>query len=321
MRHKLRFFLVLIGIIMLIGPFLVPFSTSGTLNKQQALATVPGLHPNFMNSLNHQIHYERSGLESSENLIILLHGFGASSFSFQKVQESLSDNALVIAYDRTAFGFTDRPLSWVGINPYSFEGQLQVLDDVIEKFAANKNVTLVGHSAGGALALEYTIQNPGRIDNLILIAPALSGNGPYPAWLQPVFSIPQINHLGPILVSRIATEGLSILEQSYFDPKLITEATVNGYTAPLKVQNWEQAFWEFVKAPRYQTSSIQSLKSRTLILTGDSDVIVPTSSSIKNAGLSSFTQLVILKNTGHLPHEEKPTKFVSAVNEFLKGTN
>lgn len=321
MKHKVRFFFVLVVLIITVGPFFIPFSTSGTLSEREAVLEVEGLTQKYFTTLNHKVHYETRGDENSSNVIILLHGFGASSFSFQNVLQDLSTDAFVVAYDRAAFGFTERPLQWQGLNPYSFEGQLAVLDSVVKRFATNKNVTLIGHSAGGTLALEYTIQHPSEVQQLVLVAPALSGNGPYPSWLQPLFSLPQMNHLGPLLVSSIATSGLSILYDSYFAETKITDVTLNGYTAPLKIRNWEIAFWEFVKAPRFETAPITLLTTRTLIVTGDNDVIVPTASSIENAKkVAEVSELIVMKNTGHLPHEENPVEFVEHVVAFLKGT-
>jgi pimeloyl-ACP methyl ester carboxylesterase len=57
-----------------------------------------------------------------------------------------------------------------------------------------------------------------------------------------------------------------------------------------------------------------------LIITGDSDVIVPTRASIENANkVPEVSELVVMKNTGHLPHEENPVEFVSHVLAFLRG--
>lgn len=320
MKHKVRFFFVLALLVAAVGPFFIPFSTSGTLSEREALVEVEGLTQKYVKVLNHRIHYETRGDNDSPNLIILLHGFGASSFSFQKVMSGLSQDSLVVAYDRAAFGFTERPFEWQALNPYSFEGQLAVLQSFVKRFGSNKNVTLIGHSAGGSLALEYAIQHPSDIQQLVLIAPALSSEDPYPSWVQPLFSLPQINHLGPILVSSIATSGLSILYDSYFDQTNITNATLNGYTEPLKIRNWEGAFWEFVKAPRFEISPITSLTTPTLILTGDNDVIVPTHNTIENAQkVAEISELVVMKNTGHLPHEENPLEFVAHVVAFLKG--
>ena len=48
---------------------------------------------------------------------ILLHGFGASTFSWREVMAPLAEAGQVIAYDRPGFGLTERPLTWEGVNP------------------------------------------------------------------------------------------------------------------------------------------------------------------------------------------------------------
>lgn len=300
------------------GPFLVPVQSSGKLNVEQAIAEVPGLEPNFIQVLDHRVHYEIAGSESSDRLILLLHGFGASSFSWEKVIDPLAQDALVVAYDRAGFGFSERPEYWgKAVNPYSSEGQSQVIDAFIEKFGKGKEIVLIGHSAGGLLAADYAISNPRNVDRLVLFAPAIGlGGGENP--LGFLFQIPQINYLGPALVSSISTSGLQILYDSYYDQNLITDETVNGYTAPLKIIGWEKGFWEFVKAPRNADLELGKLSVPTLIITGDSDKIVPTENSVNLAQqLSNIAQLVVVPKSGHLTNEENPKEFVAAVNDFL----
>lgn len=311
---------VILGVtlgVLLVGPFLVPVQSSGTLSSAQALQTVPGLEPNFLEVQGQQVHYEISGSAESSRLILLLHGFGASSFSWERVIEPLADEALVIAYDRAGFGFTDRPTQWSQENPYGSEGQKFVIDSFIETFAEGKEVVIVGHSAGGLLAADYAISNPEKVDQLVLFAPAIGTAGGGSSWLSALLSIPQINHLGPLLVSSISTSGLQILYDSYHNQELITEETLNGYTAPLKIKGWERGFWEFVKAPRNTELNLDNLKIKTLIITGDDDRIVPTENSVGLASKISGAELVVVPNSGHLTNEENPKEFVAAVLEFI----
>jgi len=225
----------------------------------------------------------------------------------------------VIAYDRAAFGFTERPTEWSGTNPYSAAGQLQVLDEIIAKYGDDKEVVVLGHSAGGALALGYALDYPDRVDKLILEAPAVYGSGGAPDWLNWVFDIPQLDHLGPLAVSSIATSGLAILDQSFFDKALITDRILTNYTAPLDVIGWERAFWEFNKAPRSLNlvERLGELSTPTLIITGDNDEIVATADSIKLSGELAGSSLEIVSDSGHLPNEEKPSQFAELVISFL----
>ena len=318
MRKTLKRIGIALLAVLLIGPFFIPVNTSGTLTKEEAAKSVWGAKSNWIELADHEIHYVTAGDPNSDRLIVLLHGFGASAFSYKEVLEPLSELGYVIAYDRAAFGFSARPTKWE-INPYGTPGQLQVLDGLIEEFGQNKNVYLVGHSAGGSIAASYAIENQEKLSGLVLFAPAVLTSGGAPSWLNWIFSIPQINHIGPKLVSTIATSGLDILYSSYFDQTKVTQETLNGYTAPLKIAGWEKAFWEFNKAPRDNSvgDRLAEIAIPTLVITGDSDKIVKTEDSIKVSQLISGSELVVIPQTGHLPNEEKPAEFAAAITKFI----
>lgn len=304
--------------VLLIGPFLIPVSSSGNLSYEEAAAALWNGESKWMELAGHEVHYVTAGDPKSERLIVLMHGFGASAFSYKYVMKDLAQLGYVIAYDRAAFGFTERPTEW-DVNPYGIDGQLLVLNELITKLGANKDMVLVGHSAGGSLAASFVIENPEVVDELVLFAPAVLTAGGAPGWLNWVFSIPQIDHIGPLLVSQIATAGLDILYSSYYDPSKVTEEILSGYTGPLKIKGWEQAFWEFNRAPRDENvaEKLGEIRVRTLVITGDNDRIVPTSDSIEVSRIIKESELVVIPQTGHLPNEEKPEEFVRAVSEFL----
>ena len=318
MRKTLKRVSIALAAVLLIGPFFIPVNTSGTLTKEEAAKSVWGAKSNWVELAGHEVHYVTAGDPNSDRLIVLLHGFGASAFSYKEVLEPLSELGYVIAYDRAAFGFSARPTKWE-INPYGTPGQLQVLDGLIEKFGQNKNVYLVGHSAGGSIAASYAIENQEKLSGLVLFAPAVLTSGGAPSWLNWIFSIPQINHIGPKLVSTIATSGIDILYSRYFDRNKVTQETLNGYTAPLKIAGWEKAFWEFNKAPRDNSvgDRLAEIAIPTLVITGDSDKIVKTEDSIKVSQLISGSELVVIPQTGHLPNEEKPAEFAAAITKFI----
>jgi pimeloyl-ACP methyl ester carboxylesterase len=121
-------------------------------------------------------------------------------------------------------------------------------------------------------------------------------------------------------VSTIATSGLDLLYESYVDDSKITDAVLAGYTAPLKVNGWEKAFWLFNKAPRSNGvgERIAEIDVPTLVITGDRDTVVPTADSEAIAQKIAGAKLVVISNTGHLPNEEKPVEFVSEVIKFIE---
>lgn len=316
---KLRIFLLLVLGAILFVPFLIPVDTSGTLTKEQAAQSLWGEQSKFVELAGHEVHYVEAGDPGSERLIVLLHGFGASAFSYKNNLEILGEVGHVIAYDRAAFGFTERPTDWE-TNPYGTPGQLQVLDELVELFGQDKAVYIVGHSAGGSIAASYAVENQEKLAGLVLFAPAVLSGGGGPSGINWIYDIPQLDHLGPLLVSTIATSGLDILYASYFDESAVTQETLNGYTAPLEVIGWERAFWEFNKAPRDRTvgERLTEITIPTLVITGDTDEVVATEDSRQVAEIMR-AELVIIPQTGHLPNEEKPTEFANALSKFILG--
>lgn len=305
---------------LLLGPFLVPVQSSGTLTNKEAAAQLWQGRSKFVEILDHEVHYVEAGDPNSDRLILLAHGFGASAFSYKAVLAPLAAHGHVIAYDRAAFGFTERPVKWSGVNPYSSQGQLEVIDALVDKFGSDKEVFLVGHSAGGALAAGYALEHQEKLKGLVLFAPAVYGSGGAPQWLNWIFDIPQLDHLGPLAVSSIASSGLEILDRSYNDPNQITEETLKGYTAPLQIIGWERAFWEFNKAPRALdvAKRLSEITIKTLVITGDNDQIVPTDNSIRLAGELPSAELVVIEQTGHLPNEENPKEFATAIIRYIE---
>lgn len=319
MKRRTKIVLGSILGLLLVGPFLIPVNSSGTLTNVEASATQFGDESKFIEAVGHDVHYLSAGDPNSDRLILLLHGFGANVSTWDLVLDDLGAAGFVVAYDRAAFGFTERPESWLGTNPYSSAGQLEVIQAMIDNFGQGKEVVILGHSAGGNLAAAFAAANPESVDELILLAPAVYTTGGGPSWLNWIYDIPQLNHVGPALVSSIATSGLDLLDESYYDKSLVTDELKAKYTAPLKIIGWEKAFWNFNKAPRNTgvDQNLAALTMPTLVITGDNDSVVATQDSVRLAGELPNAELVVVKYCGHLPNEEKPQEFLAAIAGFL----
>jgi pimeloyl-ACP methyl ester carboxylesterase len=248
----------------------------------------------------------------------LLHGFGANTFSYRLVTEPLSAYGDVIAYDRPGFGFTQRPTSWEGENPYGSLGNDLILDELIAEYASDREVFLVGHSAGGTQAAQYVVDNPGVVSGLILISPAILTTGGSPSGFNWIFSIPQLDHLGPLLVSSIASSGMDLLDRSWFDKSKITDEIKTGYRAPLDIIGWEEGFWEFNRAPRTFNvkDRLSEIKIPTVLITGDTDVVVATADTEALATMIEGSSLVVIPKSGHLAHEETPVETMKAIDDY-----
>ena len=299
----------------LIVPLVVPVESTGTLTEFEAA----GEDATFLDLDEVSLHYESADYQGdgvNQPLFILLHGFGASTYSWRDVLDDFSELGDVVAYDRPAFGLTTRPTDWEGDSPYGVEAQLDLLDDVIDAFAKDgQPIVLVGHSAGGTLAAEFGLRYPERVDGLILVAPAILATGGGPSGLSWLYDIPQVDRIGPLLVGGIATSGEDLLERSWHDLSLLTPEIRAAYRVPLSVKGWEAAFWEFQKAPRTFTISKNpgALTVPTVIITGDDDRVVETADSIELADRIPGATLSVLANSGHLPQEETPEEFMQSV--------
>ncbi|MFM7014606.1 MAG: alpha/beta hydrolase, partial [Actinomycetota bacterium] len=204
---------------------------------------------------------------------------------------------------------------WEGENPYGTKGNELILSELISNFADGRDVYLVGHSAGGTLAAQYAVDYPEKVKGLILISPAILTTGGSPGWLTGLFYLPQFENLGPLLVSSIATSGMGLLNRSWFDPKLITDEVIAGYKAPLQIKDWERGFWEFNRAPREfdVRERLAELDLPVLLITGNSDTVVPTKDTEALAGQIKSSVLFVIPNSGHLAQEETPQETLKAI--------
>lgn len=305
-------------VLVLVVPFLIPVETTGTATYKE----VAGAGATFTTAQGVEIYYEKSDFVCEEDnncsnppVIFLLHGFGANTYSFREVVKPLTALGDVIAYDRPGFGLTQRPTSWEGENPYGSIGQELILDELIAQFASGRDVILVGHSAGGTLAAQYTVDNKDPIQGLILISPAILSGGGTPSWLNWIFSIPQLDHLGPLLVSSIASSGMDLLNEAWYNKDLITDDVKAGYREPLSVIGWEEGFWEFNRAPRAfdVKDRLDEINVPTLLITGDTDTVVPTADTEALASLIKDSVLFVIPQSGHLAHEETPEDTMKAI--------
>lgn len=304
--------LIVLLLIVLVGPFLIPVpALEGTL-PPQALADPDS---QFIEIDGVSLHVKTAG--QGEPVFVLLHGLGASLYSWREVMQPLAQIGTVIAYDRPAFGLTERPLSWEGENPYSPEVQVDLLLGLLDHFGVQRAI-LVGNSLGGTVAMNTALAHPERVSALVLVDPAVYGGGT-PGWMRPLLSTPQMRHLGPLLVRQIQVRGPETIKMAWHDPSMIPPETMQLYQKPLKAENWDKALWEFTLASHasHLEEHLDIFTLPILVITGDDDRLVPTADSIRLAGELSRAELEVIENAGHLPQEEQPQAFMVAVTSFI----
>jgi pimeloyl-ACP methyl ester carboxylesterase len=310
---------VIAGLLVLIlaGPFLVPVMP---LDNNLPPVVLADPDSQFIEINNVLVHYKRMG--AGEPTFILLHGFGASTFSWREVMAPLAEVGQVIAYDRPGFGLTERPLDWEGVNPYSEEGNLIFLLGLLDTFGLERAI-LVGNSAGGTLATAFTLAYPERVQALIEVDAAIYQTMPDSALLTWLLNTPQMDHLGPLIARSLGgNRGTAFLESAWYDPTLMTAnpEVMDGYRKPLQVENWDQALWEHTKATRPPglAGRLDQITIPTLVISGAEDQIVPLANSQRLAEDIPHAVLVIIGQCGHLPQEECPQPFIQAVLDFIE---
>lgn len=315
-RSRLGLF-ILAGfiVIVVVGPLIIPFPDRKGIEPLDNL-----IYPDskFINIDGIDIHYREIQKEGS--LILLLHGYGSSTYSWEKVMVPLSQFGTVVAYDQPAFGLTERINydRYMEQNPYSFDFQVSMVAKMMDGLNEEKAI-LIGNSAGGTVAMAAVLKYPDRIKAIILVDSAVKNGSPVPSWIQPLLYTPQLNILGPLFVRSIRERGLEILKLAWYDPTKITEDDLLNYQKPLKIPDWDKALWEFTKANRVNDieNNLSEIKIPALIISGTDDKIIPKEQSIWLANEIENSELVLIPECGHVPQEECPQEFLNAVSTFL----
>ncbi len=303
-------------VLLLLGPFLVPVPPlENALSVEQLIDE----DSRFIKVNGVDVHYKIFG--QGQPVMILLHGFGASLFSWREVTQALAAHGTVIAYDRPAFGFTERPLpgEWQGISPYGVNAQADMLVGLMDALQV-KEAVLIGNSAGGSVAALTAMRYPERVRGLVAVDAAIYTEGGFPAWLTPLMRTPQMRHIGPLLVRGIADSGNDTICLAWHDVDKVTVEIIEGYRKPLQVKNWDKAVWEF-SASRENLNlpaRLADLRLPVLVVSGDDDRIIPLEESQRLAKDIPGAQLIVFNACGHVPQEECPDQFLAAVLPFVQ---
>ena len=263
------------------------------------------------------IHLNKKGEGSKK--FILVHGFGSSTYTWEKVIDELSMYGEVISYDRPGFGLTERKFDYSKENYFSSEYQKDVIIKIMDYFNIEKAV-IIGSSAGGNIALSTYYKYPERFEGIVLTDPVIYQKNIFSDIVKPFLYVPQFNYRGPKYIAENAEKiFFDIYEKSWYDKNLITENDFIEYQKATEVIDWEKGFYEFIKYLKYEdlTKKFDKIKIPVLVITGSDDLIVPTQDSIKLSENIKNSTLKIIDECGHLPQEEKPEEFLETVLSFV----
>jgi len=313
---KASILFILVVIIGLVAPLLVPYQPiEGALSPQQ----LADPDSQFIQVQNITLHYKSYG--QGDTVFILLHGTLANTYTWHAVVEPLSRLGKVIAYDRPSFGLTSRPMpgTWGDKeSPYSYEAQTDLLIGLMDALKI-KQAILVGNSMGGSIAV-YTAQRyPGRVEGLVLLAPAQDRHF-FSDPIRWLLATPQLRAVGPLL-SRGPIEEFAknLYVTSWHDPSKIQQKDWDAYLPLFKMENWDRAIWELLIAARpFETIlRFERITAPTLIITGDDDRVMGTQTNIQLASKIANSQLVVVPNCGHVSQEECPVPVTAAIGKWF----
>ncbi len=325
MKRLLKIVLTLLAVVLLIvlvGPFLIPVRPLEGLSAPAALAQENSqfLTLDFPGTDGIELHYRAGG--EGEPAFVLLHGFAGSLFTWDAVFDDFAARGQTLAYDRPPFGLSERLVAgdWTEANPYSPDAAVSQLFALLDEQGIERAI-LVGNSAGGTLALRAALAQPERVAGLILVSPAVMAGGGAPAFVQPLLRSPQLQRIGPLIARALLGQGDTLESRAYYDASLVTAEQRARSRLGVQVENWDRALWEFTAASQASnlTETLAEITVPVLVVTGENDLVVPTSQSVALAEELPNAEVVVFPACGHLAQEECPPALLAAINAWLAG--
>ena len=252
--------------------------------------------------------------------IIALHGLGASLYSWRELVGKIPNHQLILIDFRGA-GKSPKPRD----KDYSTHKQAELIYQFIREKNL-KNLTLMGNSYGGAVALLValrlgeTTEDSERLSRLILI-----GSGGYKEGLPGHLKILRTPIAGRLALLAQKTAIRKVLRDSYYDKCGIIDEQIDAYVEPIRSSEGRHAVVQMAKqtVPKdidQITEKYRSIKVPTLILWGEDDRILRPKTACRLHDDIKTSKLVVIKYAGHVPQEEQPSATICQINLFL-GSN
>ncbi|WP_438631918.1 alpha/beta fold hydrolase [Microbulbifer sp.] len=252
-----------------------------------------------------EIHVVETGVSNKE-VVLLIHGLGKfGSKDWLKVIPALESNYHVIAFDLPGFGNSGRPTGRYSPTNYA-EVAAWLVDNYIQK-----QVTVVGHSMGGAVALRYAAKYPEQVNKLVLVDAA--GILERTAFLKHVGKIPLDTNTDSIALQKLSTQiidfGGSVVELSTLTPD------------PTPLLNRSEKIWNiaFSNNPSGNAAlalivedfsvAIESLPIKTYIIWGENDPVAPLRTGLLLKGRMQHAELQVIEDAAHVPMNTHPEAF------------
>lgn len=257
--------------------------------------------------------------------ILLIHGIGDNSTTWTGVHAKLAQRFTVIAPDLLGHGKSDKPRADYSTAAYAngMRDLLSVLD--IER------VTIVGHSLGGGVAMQFAYQFPHLVDRLILVGAggvtkdvnialrfaSLPMGAEALALLRLPMVLPAVQVLGQLAglalgstaIGRDLPNMLRILND-------LPEPTASSaFTRTLRaVVDWRGQIVTMLDRC-YLTEAIP-----VQIIWGEKDSVIPVRHAHMAHAAMPGSRLEIFENSAHFPFHDDPARFLDIVHRFIDTT-
>ena len=245
--------------------------------------------------------------------VILIHGLAASLFDWVDLLPALAQAGYHgYALDLLGHGESHKPNR---IEDYHVENVFDHFCFWLDSIDQREPLTLVGHSLGGYLALEYALRYPERVRALVLGNPFYS--------LQQLPPLLRLRYKGPLISTRMIERTPEWMFRLAID---ITSLSIrNGYVLPEKVRHQtaldykraHPAIFNIITSIRDMLPFAHKIDVPSLVIWGERDQTLSPASFTRLAGTLPNAQTASLK-AGHVPHQSHAGEFNRHVLAFLE---
>lgn len=249
--------------------------------------------------------------EGRGEVVLLIHGIGGSSDTWSGVIPLLAKRYRVIAPDLLGHGQSDKPRG-----DYSVGAFAVVLRDLLDELGVTR-VTVVGHSLGGGIAMQFAHQHRQYCDRIVLISSG--GFGSDVSHVFRLLSLPGSEFVLPIMASRPSVAAGNLLRA------LAGSAERFAARPALSNRDHRRAFLRTLRSVVDVRGQAVTAIGRlccsddlpALIISGDRDRIIPVDHAHAAHAAMPNSRLRVLAGVHHHPPTEEPEKVAGLIDEFL----
>lgn len=242
--------------------------------------------------------------------LLLLHGFANSLQSFRELAPRLADRHHVVAIDMPGYGLSDKPVDY----DYHNGPQADTMIAAARALGLSR-VVYVGHSLGGAIALQAAIKDPDTA-GLVLLNPGILSTG-VPKIVQ--VTLPPLPRMSAKLFASRDFRG-NFLRRSYVDPSIVTEQVIDDVMLGARSEGYMQGMTSLMQqyAEGEEIALADRVRVPTLIPWGNEDRNKPADEADALQQLIPGSQLIRVPNAGHYVHEEAAEDVAAAILAWLE---